>query len=112
MIWGPWGLRLHGQQELTSDECGCMHMMNAYEEWTMRNGPLQHSNTITPKSLLFSSRHASEPFPKPRTATRFIGNLLPLGILAAQLPKHLLGILLRAVTDVGIGNGGLVWRYG
>ena len=41
--------------------------------------------------------------------------LLPLTIilhkriLAAQLLKHILGILLRAVTDVGIGNGGLEW---
>ena len=24
---------------------GPLHMRNAYEEWTMRNGPLQHSNT-------------------------------------------------------------------
>ena len=42
LSWGPWGLELHGQQE--------QHQMKgmslyAYEEWTMRNGPLQHSNT-------------------------------------------------------------------
>ena len=32
-----YGLRLHGQQELltkSDEECGGMHMRNAYEEWT------------------------------------------------------------------------------
>ena len=73
---------------------------------------------LLPNLSYFPHDTRSEPFPKPCTATRFIGNLLPLAIilhkriLAAQLPKHLLGILLRAVTDVGIGDGGLVWRYG